>query len=273
MPTKADAATIERFTDRHHLCCTPVWREIEAEALGSDHGSTGYTTVEQAEQLLDLLQLGPGDRLADIGSGAGWPGLLLASRSGCVVVGTDLPIEGLRRARVRAAADGVASRAGFAVATGRDQPLRSGAFDAVVHTDVLCCLSPKVAVLRACRRLLRPGGRLAYTTIHVAPALGPAAHRRAVRAGPAFVTSRRPYAELTAQAGFVDIAEHDVTDAYAQTQAAWFDATEARTQALSELTSPEAHALAQADRRRSAEAIADGLLRRSLIVARAPMSS
>ena len=273
MPTKADAATIERFTDRLHLRCAPVCREIEAEALGSDHGSTGYTTVEQAEQLLDLLQLAPGARLADVGSGAGWPGLHLAARSGCTVVGTDLPIEGLRRARARAAADGVAPRASFAVATGRHQPLRPGVFDAVVHTDVLCCLNPKLAVLRACRRLLRPGGRLAYTTIHVAPALGPAAHRRAVRAGPPFVTSRRPYRELTAQAGFVDIVEHDVTDAYARTQSALYDATEARAQAVSELTSPEAHALVQADRRRAMDAIADGLLRRSLLAARAPASS
>jgi cyclopropane fatty-acyl-phospholipid synthase-like methyltransferase len=268
VPTRAETANIERFTDSARRCCTPIWREIEAEAIGSDHGSTGYTTVAQAERILEMLRLAPGDRLADIGSGSGWPALYLAARSGCCVVGTDLPMEGLRRARERAIEDGVARRASFMMATGRHQPLRAGSFDAVVHTDVLCCLNPKLAVLKACRGVLRAGGRLAYTTIYVAEGLSRADHRQAVRAGPPFVTTRRPYVELTEQAGFVDVVEHDVTDEYARTQAAWYAATEARAEDLIRLTSVDAFAVAQRDRRRARDAIADGLLCRTLIAAR-----
>ena len=212
--------------------------------LGADYGSTGYTTRAQADSLGRELGLGPGVRLADLGAGSGWPGLYLARQTGCHVVGTDLPFDGLARARSRSIEDGVAERASYVVATGRHQPLRPGAFDAVVHTDVLCCLGPKLAVLRACEQLLRSGGRLAFTTIHVAPGLDQPRHRRAVRAGPRHVATRRPYPELVAQAGFVDVTEIDVTDDYARTQRAWLDAYEAHADELRRVTSDQAFALA-----------------------------
>ena len=116
--------------------------------------------------------------------GVGLARSLPGQQTGCQVVGTDLPFDGLRRARPAPRSDGLAGRASYAVATGGRQPFRPASFDAVVHTDVLCCLSPKLAVLRACRQLLRPGGRLAFTTIHASPDLDPIRRRRAHRAGP-----------------------------------------------------------------------------------------
>ena len=268
--TRAETQNIERFTDRYRLCCSPVRVAIESDALDADYGSTGYTTRAQADELAEHLQLQPGDRLADIGSGSGWPGLYLAQQTGCHVVGTDLPLDGLQRARARSIDDGLAGRASYAMATGRNQPFRPGAFDAVVHTDVLCCLGPKLAVLRACEQLLRPGGRLAFTTIHVAPGLDSGTHHRAVRAGPPHVATRRPYPELVAQAGFVDVTEIDVTDDYARTQQAWLDGYEAHSEQLRSVISDTDFALGQSERRRTRAAIDDGVLRRSLLTATAP---
>jgi len=268
--TRAEAASIERFTDSYRLCCSPVRLDVERKVLGADYGSTGYTTRRQADDLGRHLRLGPEVRLADLGAGSGWPGLYLASQTGCQVVGTDLPYDGLARARARSIEDGVAERASYVVASGRHQPLRAGAFDAVVHTDVLCCLGPKLAVLRACRRLLRPGGRLAFTTIHVGPGLDAAQHRRAVRAGPPHVVTRRPYAELVAQAGFGEIAEIDVTEEYARAQRAWQKGHDAHADELRRVIPDQDFALGQANRRRAIAAIEDGLLRRSLITATSP---
>jgi cyclopropane fatty-acyl-phospholipid synthase-like methyltransferase len=265
--TRLEAENIERFTDRYRLCCSPVRLVIEKDALDADYGSTGYTTRAQADDLARHLRLEPGDLLADVGSGSGWPGLYLAQQTGCRVVGTDLPFDGLQRARARATTDGLTDRASHVVATGRSQPFHAGCFDAVVHTDVLCCLGPKLALLRGCHRLLRAGGRLAFTTIHVAPDLDAARHRRAVQAGPWQVGTRRPYPELVVQAGFTDVVDIDVTEDYARTQRAWFEANESRADEVRRLTSDTEFVTAQADRRFAQAAIEDGLLRRSLITA------
>ena len=270
MGTRAEAATIDRFAGGYERCCDPALLAVERAVLGTDDGSSAYTTRAQADDLGRLAGIGPGSLVADLGAGSGWPGLHLAQTTGCRVVGTDLPLAGLRQARDRARLDGLAGRTGWAVATGRFPPLRPGVFDAVVHSDVLCCLGPKLAVLRACRHLLRPGGRVAFSTIWVAPHLGPTEHRRAVRAGPWHVATRRPYPELLAQAGFVDVVDHDVTDVYAATQRAWCEAEQAHADELRTLLGVEGFEAAQAERRRTRAAIAEGLLGRSLLAATAP---
>lgn len=270
MTTRAEADNVERFTEGYRLCCEPVRIDIERHVLGADYGSTGYTTRTQANQLARLLEVGPATRIVDVGAGSGWPGLYLVAVTGCRVIGSDLTADGLQRARARSRGDGHAALASYAVATGRHQPLRTGAFDAVIHADVLCCLNPKLAVLRECHRIVRRGGRMAFTTIHVAEGLGRNEHRRAVRAGPWHVTSRRPYADLVAQAGFSDVDEIDVTDDYARTQLAWYEANEDGARDLRQLTSDHEFVSAQAERRRTRDAIAEGLLQRSLVTAMRP---
>ena len=78
-------------------------------------------------------------------------------------------------------------------------------------------------MLRALKRLLRPGGRIALTTIYVTPGLPPAARRRAQRSGPRAVASRADQPKLLASAGFVDIDEVDLTPEFAATGQAWID--------------------------------------------------
>lgn len=111
-------------------------RELERRTLGCDYGGNSYTDVEGARVVLDFLDLDPASTLLDIGTGAGWPGLYLAKASGCRVVVTDIPTEGLRAARVRAAEEDILADA--VAASGADLPFREASFDAVTHSDVLC---------------------------------------------------------------------------------------------------------------------------------------
>jgi cyclopropane fatty-acyl-phospholipid synthase-like methyltransferase len=126
------------YDARHTLAHHEVARVVELEAVGSDFGNAGFTTRAQADTLADLLALRPADLLLDVGSGAGWPGLYLARRSGCRVVVSDISTAGMAQARRRATTDAMADRAQAVVATARHLPFRPEQFDAIVHTDLLC---------------------------------------------------------------------------------------------------------------------------------------
>ena len=114
-----DAARAE-FATRYAVPATDVVAGIERRVIGAAWGANGYTTLAQADELARRLGLSPASRVLDVGTGRGWPGVYFAARHGATVVGTDMPVDAL------------------VAAAGRHQPFRAGAFDAVVHTDVLC---------------------------------------------------------------------------------------------------------------------------------------
>ena len=122
-------------------------------------------------------------------------------------------------------------------------------------------------MLRALKRLLRPSGRLAYTTILVAPGLSPAQRRNARRSGPRAVASRSDQRRLLASAGYVDIDTVDLTAEFAATARAWIDGWAANEAELTTLESAERFAERQRDRRSQLRAVEDGLLHRAMFSA------
>jgi 2-polyprenyl-3-methyl-5-hydroxy-6-metoxy-1,4-benzoquinol methylase len=126
------------FDQRYGAALPPIACQIEQRVIGGDWGANGYTTMDQADTLAHELHLSAGDRLLDLGTGRGWPGLYLAARTGCQVVLTDLPLEGLRVAANRATREGLAARTAVVAAAASALPFQAGIFDAVIHTDVLC---------------------------------------------------------------------------------------------------------------------------------------
>ena len=125
-------------------------------------------------------------------------------------------------------------------------------------------------MLRALRRLLRRGGRIALTTIYVTPGLSAADRRRAHRSGPRAVASRAEQPRLLASAGFVDIDELDLTAEFARTGQAWIDEWDRNAADLRALEGAAAFEERQRDRRVQQRAVEDGLLRRGLFSARLP---
>jgi protein-L-isoaspartate O-methyltransferase len=134
--TSDEVNATQRFGARYGIAA-PVITELEQAVLGTAYGANGYTPLAQAEKLIRVLALRPGDRLLDIGAGCGWPGLYIAARTGCRVIVTDLPMQGMRRARERIRSDALTSSSAV-VSTARHLPFRPESFDAIVHTDVLC---------------------------------------------------------------------------------------------------------------------------------------
>src|SRR5262245_9742932 len=136
--SRNDRETAETFRERYGRPATDATRELERAVIGGDFGANGYTTRAQADLLGVRLRLTKADRLLDVGTGRGWPGLYLAATSGCSVVLADIPEEGLLNARERAAAQGLGDQSVEVVASARRLPFQEQSFDAIVHTDVTC---------------------------------------------------------------------------------------------------------------------------------------
>ena len=208
----AAACDFERSYEQARL---PAVRELERRVLGSDYGGTSWTTRTQAEQIAAILDLGPGVQLLDVGAGSGWPALFLANSTGCNVMLVDLPFNALRMATERATKDGISHRCRAVAASGAALPFNNDSFDALSHSDVLCCTPEKLPMLRECRRVVRAGGKMLYSVIAPAPSLSESDYKDAIEAGPPFVEVPGDYASLLKESDWAVLELIDVTAEYA----------------------------------------------------------
>lgn len=262
-------AVQERFAARYRVADSDLIRKIERASCGCDYGATSWTTRAEADEAMQRLGLAPGKRLLDIGSGSGWPALYVAGRTGCDAALVDLPPEGLRLAAERAAHDGIAGKCSFTVADAAALPFPDGAFDAVSHSDVLCCLLPKQDVLKECRRAIRSGGTMVFTVISIVPGLNPDDYALAVASGPPCIAADSGYSEMLRLSGWDIVDSTDITAIYGRTLRCVYDQESAHKDALRELIGEEALTDKLGRRQRALNAVGKGLIRRELFVARA----
>lgn len=132
----AETELVERYREYYARTDHPVLRELELRTLGADYGGNGYTDAVQAATIVDLLRVGSGDSVLELGSGAGWPGLYVSAISGASVVVSDVAWEGLAWANRRARADDLDAHG--VACEGATLPFRDNTFQGVTHSDVLC---------------------------------------------------------------------------------------------------------------------------------------
>ncbi len=128
----------------------------------------------------------------------------------------------------------------------------------------------KLSVLRACHRVLKPGGHVAYYTIYVAPDLSAADYRRIMKFWPAAATRRRSPSEMLESAGFIDVHETDVTKQYRMTSRGWLEGRRRRYDELVQAMGEDTLKGKIVEGKAILGSIKDGLLRRSLLTARRP---
>lgn len=113
-----------------------------------------------------LRRLQPGERVLDVGSGAGFDSFVAASQVGPAgrVVGVDMTAEMLAKSRATADELGLGN-VEFREGLAEQLPVEDGWADVVISNGVFNLCPDKAAVLSEAWRALRPGGVLQFADI------------------------------------------------------------------------------------------------------------
>jgi SAM-dependent methyltransferase len=115
-----------------------------------------------------LGRLAPGERVLDIGSGAGTDSLVAAQMVGEQghVTGIDMTPEMLTKARGAAGEMGAAN-VEFVESEAEQLPFSDASFDVVISNGVIDLIPDKDAVFAEISRVLRPGGRIQIADVTI----------------------------------------------------------------------------------------------------------
>jgi len=114
----------------------------------------------------ELRRLEPGERVVDVGSGAGFDSFVAATQVGDTgaVIGIDMTDEMLAKSTETAGMLGL-GHVEFRKGLAEQLPVEDGWADAVISNGVINLCADKRAVFEEIRRVLRPGGVLQFADI------------------------------------------------------------------------------------------------------------
>ena len=126
------------------------------QAAAHYSGTFARATRGFIDDLLDAARVGPGMRVLDLACGPGFVAAAAAER-GALAVGLDFSSAMIASARTRH--PGIR----FEESDAEALPFAAGSFDAVVANFGIHHVSQPIRALREAHRVLRPGGRVAFT--------------------------------------------------------------------------------------------------------------
>ena len=112
--------------------------------------------------LADRAGLTAGSRVLDVGCGLGGPARFLARRYGCTVTGIDASPAFVAAGQMLTERVGLAGAVSILHGDALDLPFENGAFDVVWTQHVSMNIADKRSFYGELRRVLQPGGRLAF---------------------------------------------------------------------------------------------------------------
>lgn len=182
-----------------------------------DFDQDHYGGLAAVDALADRAAIAAGSRVLDVCAGLGGPARFLAARRGCRVVGVELNAGRAAGAFRLSRRVGLGRRVRVVRGDAQRLPFAAGVFDACISQEALLHVPDKAAVLAGCHRVLRPGGRLAFTDWIAHSRLADRERDRLGEwmAATTLQTSER-YRVLLGRAGFAGIQAEDLTAEWAR---------------------------------------------------------
>jgi len=118
--------------------------------------------LQATERLAQIADIERGTIILDAGSGLGGPSRYLASTYGCRVVGVDLSLSFVAVAQLLAQRTGLNALVSYQTSDLLALPFPDSGFDVVWTQHAVMNISDRERVYREFRRMLRPGGKLAF---------------------------------------------------------------------------------------------------------------
>jgi sarcosine/dimethylglycine N-methyltransferase len=178
-----------------------------------DFDQDHYGGLPAVETLARLTGITAAARVLDVCAGLGGPARFLAHRFGCHVAALELHAGRVAGASRLTRMVGLGGRVVLARGEATALPFGDGRFDACVSQEGFLHVADKAAVLGECRRVLRSGGRLAFTDWIAQPRLGDRERRRLQEWMAATTLSTlEGYRALLGRAGFAGVEAEDLSD-------------------------------------------------------------
>jgi sarcosine/dimethylglycine N-methyltransferase len=179
------------------------------------HDQDHYGGLAANDALAAATGIGAGQLVLDVCAGLGGPARYQAWRYGCRVIGVDANPGRVQGARELTELVHLDEQVAFLYGDAQDLPFTAASFDVVLSQEAFLHLADKTRGVAEAFRVLRPGGRFAFTDWVAGPGFGPE-DRAVMWAGVAArgVPTVWDYLGVLEDVGFAGVAATDLSAAW-----------------------------------------------------------
>ena len=213
---------VQHFYDTHPINERQILEKlaedgIDPAALSEDdlqnHDQDHYGGLAANDELARLAELDATCHVLDVCSGMGGPARYLAHNYGCRVTGIDLTRSRVDGAKKLTEAAGLDHLVDFRCANALDNPFDDGTFDVVISQEAFCHVPKKPRLIAECVRVLKTGGRMAFTDIVAGEALTDGERQRLQEEmAQTDLITRADYRDLLERQGCTVVEAADLSD-------------------------------------------------------------